>query len=96
MSAWEGLQEIVETKFKRKVLRLIMRCKNRDFWSINNKVKRGLKMKKNRLNKDVKDTYFRNKPLAINGRRFIYFGSFKKHLKKVMDEALRDPVNETS
>lgn len=53
-------------------------------------------MKNNRLNKGVKDTYFRNKPLSINGRRFIYFGSFKKHLKKVMDEALRDPVNETS
>ena len=46
-------------------------------------------MTKNRLNKAVKDTYNRNKPLAINGRRFIYYGSFKKHLSKVLDEVFK-------
>ena len=51
-------------------------------------------MKKNSLNTDEKKNNKR-KPLAVNHRRFIYYGSFLKHLNKCMDKALKGPVNET-
>ena len=46
------------------------------------------------LNKDVKDTYYSNKPLAVNHRKFIYYTCFKKHLNKVLTEALNGNNNE--
>jgi hypothetical protein len=49
---------------------------------------------KNTLNKDVKDTYYSNKPLAVNHRKFIYYTCFKKHLNKVLTEALIGNNNE--
>ena len=51
-------------------------------------------MQKNRLNKGVKDTIYRNKPLAVNRRRFINYGAFLKHLNKCMDQALKGTINE--
>ena len=55
---------------------------------------RSLKIMKNTLNKDVKDTYYSNKPLAVNHRKFIYYTCFKKHLNKVLTEALIGNNNE--
>ena len=51
-------------------------------------------MKENKLNKGNKDTYYSNKPLEINSRRFIYYELFKKHLNKLLDEVFKGPVNE--
>ena len=51
-------------------------------------------MKKNRLNtNEMKKN--NKKPLAVNNRRFIYYGAFINHLRKCMDKALDGNINAT-
>ena len=52
-------------------------------------------MKRNRLNIDEIKKNNKN-PLAVNNRRFIYYGAFINHLRKCMDKALGESNNVTA